>query len=137
MPGFNAAEVVSEDDLDFDFSKYVEGVKGRIPEPSAEALDKFYRRGFEIAKDAGINIDEVAEPGERGRAALVKALANAPEGATEKMRHAEIEATAELCQGTPSVEQIEALPYRIQQAFTAWLMAKFADPTRRNGATSS
>lgn len=136
MP-FDAAEVIDPDDLAFDFTAY-EGPKGQIPEPSREKLDAYWAEARRVADDVGLDVAALADTETpEGRAALVKAYANAPEDALQKMKASQIAATAELCNGQPSEEVLRKLPFRIQEAFFAWLMGKFSDPTKLNGASSS
>jgi hypothetical protein len=141
MSGFDAAEIVPEDDLAFDFTKY-DGPEGTIPEPTRELLDAYWERMRDDAETAGLDRDKILEA-ERlggvqtpeGRVAIVEAYASADPEKLKEMPHHRIAAVAELCQGAPSKDQIEALPYRVQEAFVAWLMEKFSRPPTTNGST--
>lgn len=141
MSGFKAAEAV--DPLDYDFSA-VKGddgkplSKGTIAEPSREALDAFWEGRRHILEEAGIDLGEIEsvnplEP--EGRVALTRAFASIPEERRKAMAPAQIENVARLCEGTPSKDEIEALPGRIQDAFIGWLMGMLSNPTRQNGSS--
>jgi hypothetical protein len=144
MSGFDASTVVADDDLDFDFSAFG-GPQGTIPEPPRELVEAFNNYFRNAAEKAGLDVAELAElmvpeaPGEPPSSermrALVKLSLDHPE-ANQQLDKARIEALVKLCQGTPSKEQITALPYRHQEAFFGWLTSKFARPSSTNGTSA-
>ena len=113
--GFKAASAVEA--LDFDFRPQVDA-SGVIPEPTHDLRDAFLTRIDEIFAD---DTDKVLED----RVADIK---------VEELRKLEgelVDAVAELCQGTPTREQIGGLPPRHQLAFLGWLVGQLAaDPTQ-------
>lgn len=80
----------------------------------------------------GIPDGTVAEPTNERLATFleaIKGLSEAPEGTTglELLAQAH-QATADLCDGTPSAEQFAALPPRLFREFAKWLAGEFTDP---------
>lgn len=139
---FNAGEVVANDDLDFDFAD-VGGPKGTVPEPTRDRLDAYWasvREGMEVA---GLDQERMLEAEKlggadtpEGRAALVAIMAEATPEKLSEMTRGRIQAIADLCAGQPSREEIDALPYRVQEAFFGWLLEKFR-PRSSNAAVAS
>lgn len=134
MAGFNAGEVV--DALDYDFTA-VGGPKGTIPEPDDTRIEKFRKAlGGIVAETLKARESaqaSVAETGELTADTLLSALESAD--LTAQLGRA-VDAVADLCQGSPTRDQIEALPWRHKQAFFAWLVGQLLDPTPRTPATS-
>lgn len=80
----------------------------------------------------GIADGTVAEPSNEALAAFLEAIAalgEAPEGTSglELLTQAH-QATADLCSGTPSVEQFASLPPRLFREFIKWLAGEFTNP---------
>lgn len=100
------------DDLKFDLRPFVD-VTGIMPEPSYDLRDKFLARIEEVfpeGTNANISVEELR-------------------GKEREM----IDAVAELSQGTPTAEQLGALPPRMLYAFFGWLVGEIsADPTQGN-----
>ena len=119
MSAFTGADVAA---LDFDFTgiqkadgTFCEG-KGTIPEPSGEELQTFLETMQRFEKET---IDAVKAAEDAGVAPDIDAgalLANA--------QHA----IADFAKGTPSFEQIAALPVRYFGAFSRWLQEEFQAP---------
>jgi hypothetical protein len=106
---FNSKDSVSP--LDYDFSEHVPGVKGTIPEPTGALLDEF--RG---TLTQFFNLD-----GELKEKNLTKED-------QDLLKVALIDALADVCAGSPTREQIEALPYRPQLAFIKWMASEILNP---------
>lgn len=128
MAGFNAAEVVEA--LDFDFTAF-NGPRGTVPEPSSKQVKRF----FNTIRDLSIEIrraskdfdeDAIIEDAEAASIAL-SALDGASEEYNDKM-HASIVA---VCSNVFSQEDFARMPYRVQNAFTSWLVEQI----RPEGAT--
>jgi hypothetical protein len=127
--GFDASSAVVA--LDYDFSEYVEDAKGTIPEPTSDGFQRYFARLQEAVTGLGLaDLGDDPGPEQIGRA-----LAALGDDAFAKISETMLDATAELCQGSPTRDQIEALPYRIRQAFFGWLQGQLADPTQFNAAT--
>lgn len=147
--GFDASQAVEP--LDYDFTQYAPDARGVIPEPSQDLLDQFER-----ASNAGTNelgLDQAQQMRISAAVAsdspdLARLLADLPAEIIERMqdpnfraatRERMLDAMAELCQGTPSRDEIAALPPRVREAFQNWLALKFfqgaGNPTPPNPAT--
>lgn len=114
MAGFDAKRAVQR--LDYDFTAFVPGAKGYIPEPTPEEFRAFRERLADAAPEQAEDV---------GRMSLAD---------QEALDETTLDAVAELCKGYPTRDQIAALPFRVQTAFLAWLLESFADPTG-TGAT--
>jgi hypothetical protein len=111
--GFDASNAVEA--LDWDFAPHVQA-SGTVPEPSDRIL-----RGFQAAMtrnltDLGVDRAQLGSPQQ-----LVAALADVDEKKLEKAADKVNKALADLCQGSPSLEQLEQLPPRVRNAFMGWL----------------
>lgn len=125
MSKFNAATAVEA--LDYDFTKYVPGKEGTIPEPTTKQVEDFFDAIRLLAKEARrlkngaaekINIDEMSMDEQ------VDALADLPKGddaEAARLRQILTDAIVNLVGGEISAEDYEALPYRVQNAFGQWL----------------
>lgn len=122
--GFDAGTIVEP--LNWTFVKVTkdEADQGTIAEPSDKAIKKLFR---ELAK---LNTELVTNLGLDPKVATVpqvlQALGDIPDDATEELSldtHLRklTELFAELCSGSPSVEQLEKLPLRIRIPFFNWL----------------
>ena len=127
--GFNAGQAVSA--LDYDFTDFVEGAKGTIPEPTQDELDAFMDALGEIA-DVEVPDGEKADAAEIA-SAVSEALSD--EGLLKQFWPKVLDALEPICKGTPSREQVEALPARIRLAFFDWFTSELTDPTKPNAAT--
>jgi hypothetical protein len=144
MAGFDAGAEV--DPLDYDFTtikalpgavrEILKDAKGTIPEPSNEQVNKFLRKQRSKLESHGVKIEDF-DPADqiKSMTAVAKALATASPEDIDKMASGMVDAVAELCGGTPTREQIDALPQRIQTAFFGWLMGKLTSPESAAGGT--
>ena len=94
--------------------------KGTVPEPSQPRLEAYsaaVRELFNVKenKDVAAAIDQQAEAKEKSSTLLAL--------------------TAELCQNSPSKEEMEELPPRIQKAWLKHLYKELADPEVSSAAT--
>ena len=106
--------------LDYDFTEIPSNSgsgkckgRGTIPEPSQPRLEAYssaVRELFDVKenKDVASAIDRDAA--EKEKSSTLRAL------------------ITELCQNTPSKEQIEDLPPRYQRAFLKWIFGSLTDP---------
>jgi hypothetical protein len=113
MSAFNAASVST---LDYDFTTSVganglplEG-KGVVPEPSSDQLLEF--------------VEGMQAVGERDQAIVAAGGKIDSKASLQELKVL----TANFCNGSPTLEQIEALPVRLFQAFSQWLQGEFAGP---------
>lgn len=129
--GFDARTAV--DPLDYTLEPYVEGATGTVPEPTDAALERYFRTLREIVVEAGIS----ELPEDASDAQVARVFVKLPDDAIETMAEKTREAVIELCQGSPSREQIKALPARPKRAFIDWLTSQLGNPTSSTAATSS
>lgn len=97
--GFDSDTDVSP--LDFDLSKHKPGCKGTIPEPSQALVDEW--RQF-VSKHQG-------------------------KTDTDAIRKAQYKAVSKVCNGSPSVDDLAALPWRVFVAFNGWLTGQLLNPS--------
>jgi hypothetical protein len=132
--------------LEFDFTEYG-GREGRITEPTTGSVNKFFKNMKNMVKEVnalqrevGIDADtdEIKEMTDEEVAAQVAAM-DESEAKIGKFQVRTIENIAELCGavrevdedgnervvgGSPSVDDLTLLPYRVLQAFSTWLMGE-------------
>lgn len=125
MSKFNVTDSV--DELTYNFKPFVDA-EGTIPEPSSKQLSAFQSRLLELVP--------VTADGKIDTAELVNRTKAEDEG-SEKLTHELYLAIATLCSNSPNVEQLEALPFRAQQAFVGWIMGTFANPEASAPATKN
>lgn len=119
MPKFDAATAVEK--LDWDFSAF-EGGSGVTPEPNEKLLANYLRDlanlTIDIAKgrkDLGLAAEPTAED-------LIEAVAKLKTSdiLEDLFEHMTV-IVADLCQQSPSVEQIKKLPMRHKSAFFSYM----------------
>lgn len=123
MSGFNAAEAV--DDLTYDFTKYVEGAKGTIPEPSSDQIEVYRTTIFECIKNLGVDPETL----QGGAVSVAKLDFDVLFGIMDKAGDIErsmLHAAADLCQIDQSL--VDQLPFRVKRAFSGWIMGIFNSP---------
>ena len=104
--------------LDYDFTMFVPGAQGTIPEPTEQQVHKFERA---IQKLSNQYKDMSTED-------MAKYLENVTEEEYNKNREASLDAAEIVCGKTPSREEIDALPMRIKQKFYGWLVRELLRP---------
>jgi hypothetical protein len=100
------------------------GVYGTTKEPSDEAVQKMQRAFIDATK--GLNPAEDVDP--EDRRAVAKALNDLPREAFAKAEEDILNALAELCQGSPTRDQLAALPYRQKREYIKWLQGQLMNP---------
>lgn len=122
------------DALTYDFRPYCDA-HGVVPEPSPLQIRRFQRVMNEtqqqiIAMSRTINnLDDLENQIEVMGAVLDmvhETGADSDEGS--EIERNLMEGMAAVCSGTPSVEDLNSLPYRGLQAFAGWLVGKFISP---------
>lgn len=124
MSGFKASEVVEE--LTYDFHPHVDAA-GTIPEPTADAIDRYRTTIAEAFKASGLDPEQIAKES-LGVDTFISVIEK-----SHGLEASLLVATAELC-GIP-VKTLQALPYRVAQAFTGWIMGVFFSPEASAPAT--
>lgn len=128
MAKFNAGTAVEA--LEYDFTEYVPGCEGIIPEPSTEQIEQYFERAREVAKEViglrdkmqKVSGDNVEEMSEEEISAIVTDLESVN---VSDMQNKMIALIADLCSQQPSAEHILALPFRVRQEFVKWVGAQF------------
>lgn len=110
--GFDAASQVEP--LDWDFTKFGGG-KGTIPEPSMSELRAFRQKLLDLLPSG--DSDEADE------ADVARLYSLSPEE-RDRLNDASVDVVAEFCKGSPSLDEILALPGRIRSAFVDWIIAE-------------
>lgn len=131
MPKFDAGTAV--DPLTYDFTKYVEGCQGEIPEPSDKQIEGFMEEIKGVAMTAGIQVGQ--DPTAMMQQMTERAQA-AEEGGDDvfsvenlrRMNDTMMEAVATLCSQQPTADEIRGLPPRVRNAFFGWITGAFVDP---------
>lgn len=159
MAGFAAATSVKVPD--YDLNPYVDAV-GEVPEPSIDQIEDFYNTARDIALEQRAAYERMRERRIEMRrqdwrdthlegealppdselpeelSDLVRERLKVEEAeAREIDRRADLrqrEALSALCSGTPSTEQLIALPVRVLEAFAGYIEG-FYSPEARAAAT--
>jgi hypothetical protein len=127
----SASAFVAGDEIDtltFDFTRYAKEAKGVIPEPTAEKLRAFQKGLKAVIRESLKNTKE--PPANETQLESMKRIIGADD--TDELavmvEARTFELISDLCSGTPSVEQLQKIPYRVQQAFVGWLTGIFLNP---------
>lgn len=118
--GFDAAEAVAP--LDYDFRPF-SNVHGVIPEPSTGDVEGFFQalRGMAAEVRELMGNAQQMQDGELNDEDAAETISKMDDNMVAKFQDRLIDAIAGLTNGTPSKEEIGALPYRVLGAFSAWL----------------
>jgi len=122
---------VLEDELDalnYDFRPYVDS-HGVIPEPSSTQIKELQAAMRSALRPALENLAVDADTADVKQ--LLTALAEPTKDDIRKAEKAEkaiVQAIADCCSGTPSVEDLTDLPWRAQQMFIGWLSGVLLNP---------
>lgn len=131
MPTFSAAASVEA--LDYDFSAvpdYPKALKatGTVKEPSDAKIGKFLdglKTMVTDAKSSGLDLDV---PEDASAEEMLAALDSVTGDAFVKLMETTAKLYAELCGGSPSFDQLQALPLRVRTEFYAWIMSEVVRP---------
>lgn len=130
MAKFNLVDEVDVLEFDFRTPSNPDGPFGVIPEPSADQLSVFRTRLSDliptVTDNAGNTKIDVK--------ALSARVSNEAEGSA--LEGALYQSVADLCSGSPSVEQVRSLPFRGQRAFVGWIMGTFVSDPQSAPATN-
>lgn len=110
---FDASNAVES--FDFNLAPYADS-KGTVPEPSSDQVAQFYtdlQTGFEAVLPA----DRVADYDLSSPTDLLKLNLSLTVDETKALYDRHLDTYAAVCQGTPSRDDLEALPFRLRQAF--------------------
>lgn len=119
MPGFNGEDVAKL--LDY---RLASGAEGRVPQPtSAEA-----RKYRDVVRDAqcritGMTVEQSEEaPVDGELSAFDKRLSNLTAAERDQLTDDTIDATIEICKGSPSRDELTNMGGLEQVAFCNWLL---------------
>ncbi len=124
MAKFDSGAAVER--LEYDFSAHG-GPVGVVPEPSEKQVDEALAKLRDVAAKAGGDLPADASP-----AQVAEALGNF---SLEEQAGPMTEAVAGLCSGSPSYDELMALPMRVRAVFRDWLLGELTDPTESRPAT--
>lgn len=127
--GFKPSDAVEA--LDYDFRPEVDSY-GTIPEPTQSDLESLFSDLREIGAKGSMDALASVQPGVDNPGAV---LAELPEDLLGNLTGALVAAVAKICKGTPSEDEINALPVRYRQAFLDWLLGETTNPTKRTPAS--
>lgn len=113
------------EDLTYDFTKYVPGAKGTIPEPTSEQIKVLVETLQKVMPTKTVKDQETGQ--ERHVLDLDKIREMYGEDGDE-IDLTMAAALGEVCSNQPSGEQILALPYRVKRRFTGWLLGSLLSP---------
>lgn len=128
MAGFVASEM---EVMEYDFTSLGEGfTKGQIPEPTPEQVAHYWSEYIGMLQltqaeqlERGNRENNLANDGESAEqrdARLRENIAYQQEISARNVQQRR-ELLAELCSKTPSLEELERLPYRVLGAFEAYI----------------
>lgn len=119
--GFDAGQLIEK--LDYDFTAFG-GTKGVIPEPSDKVLLAFQDSMRKGLVEYGVSDDVDLTD----NAAVMRVIAKLPSNQLAAFLDLQVEALAQFCQGTPTLQELQTMPVRVRNAFAGWLMGKFENP---------
>lgn len=135
MAKFNAGVAVEK--LEYDFTDFG-GKEGVVPEPSIAQTNAFFKNMKGLVKNVkslksglgDLELEELSDDDMIDQMGKVDEL----EAEVSEFQAKSIEYLAELCSHTPSVDELSALPYRVLQAFSTWLVQEI-QPKRTTPAS--
>lgn len=110
--------------LRYDFKAYG-GVQGIIPDPSDTKIEEFMRGMRDAAQEFSteeVDVDNLTAE------ELQELMADDSNLRIKDAQDTMMGLLGELCDGSPSKEQLLALPLRVRMRFTRWLQEKLLDP---------
>lgn len=133
MAGFKATQAVSGLSYDFtglevqddDAAELLDKCKGTTPEPSYQQVRHMQSR-FKQMLGIGDEVDPVE---------INKAMARMSEAELLDRDDEIAEIIAGVTSGSPSIEEIQALPYRVREAYVGWICGELNNPTAGTGST--
>lgn len=124
MPKFSADTIGGA--LEFDFSTWA-GPKGVVPEPSRVAVNRMMKEINAAFKELGLRDEDNEE--DLTADELVQTMDKVEDEETfEKLTERLLTILAEICSGTPTLDQLTALPYRPFMGFFGYLIGNLTNP---------
>jgi predicted urease superfamily metal-dependent hydrolase len=103
--------------------------RGIVPEPSQKSLESFIEALRGIATDEAV-AGVMALPDNPSPEEVMETMSRLSEEDMDRAADAMTEALIDICSGSPTKEQIEAMPMRLRGAFLGWLAEELVGPTR-------
>lgn len=125
--------------MGFDLSKQVRaldynlgnGVRGTVPEPSRKAVNRFNTR---IADNLSVIGKDRPMPGDTE--AIARLYSELTEDDLNAISEENLDAVAEVCDGSPSREELDAMGHRGFHAFLGWLSGELNPESSRLATTN-
>lgn len=133
MPGFNAATVVEP--LDWTFEPDVPGARGTIREPRDAQIGDYLSAVKKMSAELKGRIPEGVDPDDPQE--LLAAIDSLDTDIVVQVHAKMARVYADLCSGSPTTEQILALPLRKRVMFYAWLQEQVMAPEAVPGGGST
>lgn len=135
MPKFDGASIGG--DLEYDFSRW-SGPTGVVPEPPRAAVNTLMKSISVAFKDLGLRDEDETDDSLTPNDVEKTMNQIEDEELFEKMNEKLLDALAKVCAGSPSRENLEALPYRPFMGFFGYLIGNLTNPEgSKPGTTSS
>jgi hypothetical protein len=142
MPAFNIGSSIEQLDWDFrgikpdgsafpDWPASLQNAKGTLREPSDKMIGDFLEGMKDLYKESA-GIIGVAEDKDPDPEKMLELLDLVSGDQYVDLMHRLNVLYAALCSGSPSLEQIEALPMRGRSAFFTWVMVEVVRPEAGN-----
>lgn len=138
MPSFGSSAVET---ISFDLTAWG-GPKGNIVEPSTaivnqalKKLDKSVEQLSEVQQDIDL-LDTKSEDYQVKYRALTQKVRDMSDEMFDNIANETVDAVALICGGSPSKEDIESLPHRVQQEFCKFILKEFINPEGLTAVTS-
>lgn len=134
MPKFNAESIGGE--IEYDFTKWG-GPEGVVPEPPRHLVNALMKNITKAFKDADLGPEtgegEVLSPEQVADTMNKIEDEEMFQNLTDKL----VEHLAEVCGGSPSKKDLEALPYRPFMGFFGYLIGNLTNPEASAPDTNS
>jgi hypothetical protein len=129
MAAFDASQI---EDLDYDLTKWVEGMEGTVSEPTEKDIDAFLKGvATAAAKEAKMPVEKIDPSNPESLSQMLNNLN------TQENRKLSEDLLAKLCKGEPTKAQLQKLPFRPFNLFFNWLVAEIMDPNAGSGVTTT
>lgn len=109
--------------LRYDFTAFG-GVTGIIPDPSDEKLEAFNTAYMELLDKYGVGEDVDKDDPDAVKDAIER---NKDVSFIEQQKEM-MELIAELCDHSPSLEELQKLPFRVRQVYLGWIQRELINP---------
>jgi hypothetical protein len=133
MIKFDAGSIAEA--LDYDFTAYVKGAEGTVPEPTDEQIGIFLDEVQAVTREA-----QDLVPGDidmSDAAAVLDAMNHLNPGDFVRLTSKMSGIYAKLCSNHPTEKQIQGLPMRVRRLFFNWIQEQVMNPEAVTGDGSA